>query len=171
MSGHRTLVLGGARSGKSRYAEGLLGDAAVRYVATAERRPGDAEWAQQIARHRRRRPDGWRTIETADVAGVLGDGGDGPVLVDSVTAWLARLIDDHGHFADGTPALLDALVGAWAATPARVVAVSDEVGSGIVPATVSGRRFRDALGELNQRLAATADEAYLVVAGLGVRLR
>jgi adenosylcobinamide kinase / adenosylcobinamide-phosphate guanylyltransferase len=171
----RTLVLGGSRSGKSGFAEALLaGEPSVDYLATAAGRPGDDEWAARIALHRVRRPAGWRTIETADVAAALE--ADGPaLLVDSITTWLARTMDDCGGW-DETPsaepaARVDALCAAWAGTRRRVVAVSDEVGSGIIPPTESGRRFRDALGLLNQRLAAAADEVQLVVAGLPLRLR
>ena len=158
-------MLGGARSGKSRFAESLLADeAAVDYIATATDRPDDAEWTQRIAEHRARRPTNWTTIETTDIAAVLRR--DGPaVLVDSITLWAAQAMDDAF---DERCAALGA---AWAETSRRVVLVSDEVGSGVVPGTESGRRFRDALGLLNQRLAAAADEVHLVVAGLPLRLR
>lgn len=171
-TGRRVLVLGGSRSGKSAFAESLLaGRADVTYVATAAERPGDAEWDARIAAHRSRRPDGWRTAETGDLAGALTT--PGPLLVDSVTTWLARAMDESGVW-DGAPTAalderLDALVDAWRQA-ADVVAVSDEVGSGVVPATVSGRLFRDTLGTLNQRLAAAADEVHLVTAGIARRL-
>ena len=171
----RTLVLGGSRSGKSGFAESLLDEQApVDYLATAADQPGDAEWAARVAMHRQRRPESWRTIETADIAAVLTADGP-PVLIDSITTWLARTMDDGEGWgagpSDEVDARLDALCSAWAMTGRRVVAVSDEVGSGIVPPTESGRRFRDALGLLNQRLAAAADEVQLVVAGLPLRLR
>jgi adenosylcobinamide kinase/adenosylcobinamide-phosphate guanylyltransferase len=158
-------VLGGGRSGKSRFAESLLGDAAaVDYVATATHHAHDAEWAARIAAHRARRPAHWQTLETCDVAAVLRS--DGPaLLVDSITLWLARRIDEA--FATE----VDELCTAWAATRRDVVAVSDEVGNGVVPETETGRRFRDELGLVNQRLAATADEVHLVVAGVPLRLR
>jgi adenosylcobinamide kinase / adenosylcobinamide-phosphate guanylyltransferase len=159
----RTLVLGGSRSGKSAFAESLLADArAVEYVATAQADPGDAEWAARIAAHRARRPPHWSTLETSDVAGVLRRNG-GPVLIDSITLWLSAAFDDPGR--------TDDVCAAWRASARRVVAVSDEVGSGVVPASDAGRRFRDALGLLNQRLAAGADEVHLVVAGLALRLK
>jgi adenosylcobinamide kinase/adenosylcobinamide-phosphate guanylyltransferase len=162
----RILVLGGSRSGKSRFAESLLGGAdEVEYVATAAARPDDAEWTARIAAHRARRPAHWRTLETVDVAAVLGRSGPA-VLVDSVTLWLAAALE-----ADDLDAHTDRLCAAWQGTSRRVVAVSDEVGSGVVPETAAGRRFRDELGTLNQRLAALADEVHLVVAGLPVRLR
>ena len=159
----RTLVLGGSRSGKSAFAESLLADApAVDYVATAAAAPDDAEWTARIAAHRARRPPHWSTLETSDVAEVLRRDG-GAVLIDSITLWLSAGLDD--------PARVDDLCGAWEVSARRVVAVSDEVGSGVVPATDIGRRFRDALGVLNQRLAAAADDVYLVVAGLALRLK
>lgn len=171
----RLLVLGGSRSGKSAYAESRLGGPVADYVATAVVRPDDVEWAERIAIHRARRPVGWRTVETGDVAAVLRAEGP-PALVDSVTTWLARAMDDGGCWTGAEPpgaldARLDALVEAWTSTPREAVLVSDEVGLGVVPDTASGRRFRDVLGALNQRLAAAADEVQLVVAGLPLRLR
>ena len=173
----RILVLGGSRSGKSSYAESLLADAAaVDYVATAPDRAGDNEWLRRIAAHRARRPANWRTLETGDLAGVLGAAGP-PALIDSITTWLARVMDESDYWSAiaHPPAAYreraEQLCSLWAGAGRHVVAVSDEVGSGIVPETVSGRRFRDELGELNQRLAASADEVYLVVAGIPLRLR
>lgn len=162
----RVLVLGGARSGKSEFAESLL--AGVRdgvYVATAFSSPDDIEWERRIAAHRVRRPSGWTTIETHDPAAVLG--ADGPaVLLDSVTTWLSWVIE-----ATDLTQRVDAFVAAWTSTARSVVAVSDEVGSGVVPDSPLGRLFRDELGSLNRRLAAAADEVHLVVAGLALRLR
>lgn len=177
MTAHRVLVLGGARSGKSAHAEALLRDEPdVVYVATAGNDTSDAEWAERIARHRARRSPSWTTLETAELTPVLTEVGPA-VLVDSITAWLTSAMDaarvwdgaDDAHQALSTE--LDALVEAWAAAPRYVVAVSDEVGGGIVPDSKSGRLFRDALGSLNQRLAATADEVWLVTAGIPQRLR
>jgi uroporphyrin-III C-methyltransferase len=178
-SARRVLVLGGSRSGKSRFAETVVGGAkAVEYVATAARRADDAEWAERIRQHQHRRPGSWRTVETTAVAEHLA--GPGPaVLVDSVTTWLAGAMDECGYWDDelsdvaakGLAARIDRLCDAWLATPRAVVLVSDEVGSGVVPPTVAGRRFRDQLGLLNQRLAATSDEVFLVTAGIAQRLR
>ena len=171
----RTLVLGGSRSGKSAYAEALLSpEPAVDYVATAAHDPADREWADRIAAHQERRPGNWRTVETGDVALVLV--GDGPaVLVDSVTTWLARVMDEcHAWTGRHEPRLrerVDELLEAWQLIDRRAVLVSDEVGLGVVPETPAGRLFRDELGSLNQRLAAAADEVVLVVAGLPLRLR
>lgn len=172
----RVLVLGGSRSGKSHFAESLFADAArADYLATAAPHAADAEWMERVRVHRERRGDRWRTLETGDAASVLESDGP-PVLVESVTSWLARAMDQCGCWtADEKQGELDSrvarLVAAWAGTSRVAVAVSDEVGLGIVPDTASGRRFRDTLGLLNQRLAATADEVHLVVAGVPLQLR
>jgi adenosylcobinamide kinase/adenosylcobinamide-phosphate guanylyltransferase len=171
----RVLVLGGSRSGKSAHAESLLADRAdVTYLATSSPAPGDDEWAERIAAHRARRPATWTTLETTAPSDLLRGGA---ILVDSVTTWVAALMDETGVWAnepgagERLAARCDALVNAWAMTPAHVVAVSDEVGLGVVPETRSGRLFRDALGTVNQRLAGTADQVWFVVAGLPQRLR
>jgi adenosylcobinamide kinase/adenosylcobinamide-phosphate guanylyltransferase len=185
----RVLVLGGARSGKSAYAEQLLdGWLEVTYLATSRIDDTDAEWADRVAAHRSRRPRSWTTLETTAPSELVRGGA---VLVDSITTWVAALMDETGvwdaadsrgaHSAEGagdSGAALDrlaercdALVNNWVMTPAHVVAVSDEVGLGVVPETRAGRLFRDTLGTVNQRLAATADEVWFVVAGLPQRLR
>ncbi|HEY2207198.1 MAG TPA: bifunctional adenosylcobinamide kinase/adenosylcobinamide-phosphate guanylyltransferase [Pseudonocardia sp.] len=174
----RTLVLGGTRSGKSGYAEGLLpADAPVRYLATGRTDPADAEWTARIAAHRGRRPPAWHTVETVDLVGELGRGGRDPVLVDDLATWVTGVLDDVGAW-DGPESALsaaagrgDALVEAVARCPSRVVLVSAEVGLGVVPATRAGRLFRDELGALNARLAQVCDEVLLLVAGLPLRLR
>ena len=159
----RALVLGGARSGKSSFAEQLLArERAVDYVACGLVPDGsDPEWTDRVALHRSRRPASWRTIETLDLPAVLGRPGP-PVLIDCLTTWLARVMDDCGVWSEAPDAdarlaaEVDALLDAWRATRRRVVAVSNEVGSGVVPATPSGRRFRDELGVLNTRVAAAS---------------
>ena len=174
----RVLVLGGARSGKSSFAEQLLTrHREVDYVACGLVPDGsDAEWTDRVALHRSRRPASWQTIETVDLPGVLGRPGP-PVLVDCLTTWLARVMDDCGVWSEAPDAdarlaaEVDALVEAWRGTRRRVVAVSNEVGSGVVPATYAGRLFRDELGALNTRLAAESDEVVLLVAGLPQWLR
>lgn len=171
-------MLGGARSGKSVFAEQLLArEPAVDYVACGLVPDGsDPEWADRVALHRSRRPSSWRTVETVDVPAVLAVPGP-PVLLDCLTTWLARVMDDCGIWSEapGGDARLaeavDSLVAAWQVTRRRVVAVSNEVGSGIVPATPSGRRFRDELGVLNARVAAVSPRVWLVTAGLPQRLR
>ena len=175
----RALVLGGSRSGKSRYAERLAASAAsVTYVATATGDPGDHEWVARIEGHCRRRPAAWETVETRDLAKLFARD-DGVLLVDSITTWLAGVMDEYGCWAEPPEPdsdrrlteALDSLVRAWTATRSSIIAVSDEVGGGVVPPTRAGRRFRDLLGELNQRLAAAADEVWLVTAGIPQRLR
>jgi len=168
---HRVLVLGGARSGKSAYAEGLL-DGDVTYVATAPPRPGDEEWAARVRAHTGRRPATWTTRETGDVAGVLR-AARGPVLVDDLGLWLTRLLDDAQAWEAPEPTFgqaLDELDAAWRAVDVPAVLVAPEVGSGVVPPTRSGRVFRDLLGTATARLAAGADEVVQVVAGLPRRL-
>lgn len=179
----RTLVLGGARSGKSAHAEGLLpADAPVTYVATARRYPDDADWSARIDEHIRRRPAGWHTIEVPDparLAEVL-DGSateDPPILVDDIATWLTSAIDDADGW-DGDPPALRAvrragadLVESVTACRATLVLVSSEVGLGVVPETRSGRLFRDELGALNASLARPCDEVTLLVAGIALRLR
>jgi adenosylcobinamide kinase / adenosylcobinamide-phosphate guanylyltransferase len=169
----RVLVLGGARSGKSERAElRLAGEADVTYVATGPTggTGGDPEWAARVAAHRARRPAWWRTAETTDLAGVLA-GARGALLIDGIGTWLAAAMDECGAWdgladsAGRLAARIAGLTGAWRQTGAYVVAVSDEAGLGVVPATPAGRRFRDELGRLNQVLAAESEEAELVVAG------
>ncbi len=176
----RTLVLGGARSGKSRHAQRLLAHRTdVLYVAPGPVPDGtDGDWAARVAAHRRDRPAGWTTRETTDIAGVLA-GADAPVLVDCLATWLAAAMDEAGAWdsADGDTewqrrldAEVERLVAAWRSATVQVVAVSNEVGSGVVPGTRAGVLFRDALGRLNQRLATESDDVRLVVAGRVQRL-
>ncbi len=163
---HRTIVLGGTRSGKSEEAEmRLAGEADVLYVATGDVH-GDEEWTNRIAAHRDRRPAHWRTRETRDLEDVLA-GETGAVLIDGLGTWLAGVFDDLAAWEDPgrIRGACDGLVAAWRGTRARVVMVSDEVGLGVIPDHASGRIFRDALGELNRRLADESEEAALVVAG------
>jgi adenosylcobinamide kinase/adenosylcobinamide-phosphate guanylyltransferase len=171
----RTLVLGGNRSGKSAYAEALLADEpTVHYVATAPPDRADRDWMARIAEHQARRPKAWTTIETGDVALAMASDGP-PLLVDSITSWLVRTMDEWHAWATAhsrdVQRHVDELVEAWELTDRRAVLVSDEVGMGIVPEAPSGRRFRDDLGTVNQRLAAVADEVILLVAGLPLRLK
>jgi adenosylcobinamide kinase / adenosylcobinamide-phosphate guanylyltransferase len=170
----RVLVLGGARSGKSERAElRLAGEPVVTYVAAGGSGPDaepDPDWAARVAAHRARRPAWWRTAETTDVAGALATA-DRALLVDGIGTWLAAALgecgawDEADGWADRLAGRTGELVAAWRQTAAHVVAVSDEAGLGVVPATPAGRLFRDELGRLNQRLAAESDEAELVVAG------
>jgi adenosylcobinamide kinase/adenosylcobinamide-phosphate guanylyltransferase len=165
-----TLVLGGARSGKSRYAEALVTSTAPPwvYVATAEAR--DAEMHARIAEHRHRRGGHWRTIEVPlDLAGTLERLAGSPpaVLIDCLTLWLSNVILAHRNVAEESDRLLEVL----AAMSGPVVAVSNEVGLGIVPDTPLGRTFRDAQGVLNQRVAAAAERVVLMTAGIPLILK
>lgn len=161
-----TLVLGGARSGKSRYAEGLsVSYDHKTYIATAE--AFDDEMRERIARHQEQRGQGWTTIETPyDLPGPVKDA-TGFVLIDCVTVWIGNLMHRELHVA----AEVDKLVAALETTDARVVLVSNEVGLSIVPENALARRFRDAQGIANQRLAEVADEVVFVAAGLPLVLK
>ncbi|WP_101783162.1 bifunctional adenosylcobinamide kinase/adenosylcobinamide-phosphate guanylyltransferase [Nonomuraea indica] len=172
-AGRRELLLGGSRSGKSAEAElRLAGEPYVTYLATGPRGEGDGEWAARVRAHRERRPAHWATVETTDLAGAVR-GATSPLLVDGLGTWLAAVFDEHGAWEGDRSAVwrrCDELVAAWRETDWRIVAVSDEVGMGVVPATSSGRAFRDALGRLNERLAAESEDVTLVVAGRPHRL-
>jgi adenosylcobinamide kinase/adenosylcobinamide-phosphate guanylyltransferase len=162
-------VLGGAASGKSAFAEALVSATGRNrlYIATAQ--AFDAEMTAKIAAHRAARGPGWRTVEAPlDPAPVLrAASAQEVVLLDCATLWLSNLILAEADLAAAETALIDAL----AACAAPVVVVSNEVGQGLVPDTALGRRFRAAQGALNQRLAARADLAVLVVAGLPLVLK
>jgi adenosylcobinamide kinase / adenosylcobinamide-phosphate guanylyltransferase len=167
-SARLTLVLGGARSGKSRYAESLVTalPAPWIYVATAEAR--DAEMAERIATHQARRGAGWRTLETPrDVVGALTAHGTTPLLVDCLTLWLANALLASAD----VDAEIERLEAALEQASAPLVLVANEVGFGIVPDNALGRRFRDLQGLLNQRIAARADRVVLVVAGLPLTIK
>ncbi|GGQ49927.1 bifunctional adenosylcobinamide kinase/adenosylcobinamide-phosphate guanylyltransferase [Kitasatospora griseola] len=172
----RTLLLGGARSGKSTRAEQLLAPFPdVLYVATSGARDGDTDWAHRVELHRARRPVRWRTAETCELETVLADDSDpAPVLIDCLALWLTAVMDEHRAWDDerwldggreAVEARCAALAAAWAGTRRTVVAVSNEVGMGVVPATASGRRFRDTLGRLNMAVADASEQVLLVVAG------
>lgn len=177
--GETILVLGGARSGKSRLAERLAAEREpVTYVATATLDPSDPEMLGRVDRHRADRPPGWVTRDVPrDLPGALPEltEGHGTVLVDCVTLWVSNLmLGLGGGPAEGDDAVLDAVdraTGAARLGAARVIWVSNEVGSGVVPVNDLARRFVDLQGWVNQRLAAASDSAYLCVAGLPVRLK
>ncbi|HEY3509832.1 bifunctional adenosylcobinamide kinase/adenosylcobinamide-phosphate guanylyltransferase [Kribbella sp. NPDC051137] len=168
--GERTLVLGGARSGKSIAAERLLADVPdVVYVATGGDDSGNAEWADRIALHRSRRPESWGLAETIDLVPLLESPGP-PLLIDCLTLWLSRTMDATDVWSDLTRATvvdqhLAALADAWSATPRRVVAVSNDVGSGIVPADPGTRLFRDLMGRLNTTISLASDQVLWTIAG------
>ncbi|MEX2659044.1 MAG: bifunctional adenosylcobinamide kinase/adenosylcobinamide-phosphate guanylyltransferase [Acidimicrobiales bacterium] len=155
-----TLVLGGARSGKSQVAEALAGDEVI-YVATAE--VGDDDFAARVARHRERRPAAWSTVESGpDLPATIRSLPDRPALVDSLGTWVARC--------DGFAADAGSLVAALQERASPTIVVSEEVGLGVHPETEVGRRWRDAIGEVNQEVAAVAEAVLLVVAGRTLRL-
>lgn len=176
----RTLVLGGARSGKSVEAERRLeAFPEVLYVATGGTRNGDSEWADRVSAHRERRPGSWSTTESCDLVPLLTEHGP-PLLIDCLSLWLTYAMDEVNAWDDdewaggGERALrkrVAELTDAVRATRRTVVAVSNEVGSGIVPATASGRRYRDELGRLNASFAAECEHVLMVVAGQALVLR
>ncbi|MDH2326074.1 bifunctional adenosylcobinamide kinase/adenosylcobinamide-phosphate guanylyltransferase [Cereibacter sp. SYSU M97828] len=163
------LVTGGARSGKSRHAEGrvrALGGQPV-YIATAT--AGDEEMRARIDAHRAQRGEGWHEVEApTDLCGALrATDGSGPRLVDCLTLWLSNLMMEGRDWQAEAEALSRMLT----AQSSPVVLVSNEVGLGIVPDTALGRAFRDAQGILNQIVAAAADEVEFTVAGLPLRVK
>lgn len=165
-----TLVLGGARSGKSAFAERLVVESRLirGYIATAT--AGDDEMADRIAHHKDRRGGGWTTIEEPlDLAGALRReaGPDRAVLADCLTLWLSNLLFAERDLAVETAVLCDVL----AQLPGPVVLVSNEVGMGLVPETPLGRHFRDAQGRLNQAVAAAVPSVVFVAAGLPLVLK
>ncbi|WP_181702600.1 bifunctional adenosylcobinamide kinase/adenosylcobinamide-phosphate guanylyltransferase [Chthonobacter albigriseus] len=166
-----TLVLGGARSGKSRHAETLVratGPAPWTYIATAQ--AFDAEMTERIAQHRADRAEGWITVDAPHdlPAALRAAAGEGrAVLVDCLTLWLSNRMLAEADLAAETKALVEAVRG----YPAPLVVVSNEVGFGIVPDNALGRRFRDAQGRVNQEIAAAADRVVLVVAGIPVAVK
>lgn len=186
--GPRTIfVLGGARSGKSRFAESLLttmagdrastGTASITYIATSARVPGDVAFAERIALHRQRRPASWGLIEADhDLASALRQadtGSESIVLIDCLTLWLTQLLcpmdadrprpDWEARLADFDKALAESC--------GRVVLVSNEIGLGVVPMGAVTRLFVDEMGRLNQRIAAACDHVVLTVAGLPLVLK
>lgn len=170
MADQRTLVLGGARSGKSIAAERLLADVPdVVYVATGGDDSGNSEWAERVAKHRARRPASWGLAETIDLVGLLEVPGP-PLLIDCLTLWLSRTMDVVEVWSDLSRAELveqriAELAAAWAATPRHVVAVSNDVGSGIVPADPGTRLFRDLMGRLNTTISLSSDQVLWTIAG------
>lgn len=168
-----TLILGGARSGKSHYAQALAAGAEdVVYLATSM--PSDEEMLVKIDRHRRERPATWKTIESPfDLdRGVTQYGTrDTFLLIDCLTTYTANLMSAEKANSESVLRRIDCLRFALASTSARVAIVSNEVGSGVVPAYASGRQFRDLLGEANQRIAEISRNVVLMVAGCPLALK
>ncbi len=163
-----TFVLGGARSGKSRYAESLIGALPPPWFYLATATAGDDEMAERIKAHRLRRAASWHTLEVPrDLVSALAACGNAPALVDCLTLWLSNLMLAEADIETEVERLEKTLQ----AAAAPVVLVANEVGSGIVPDHPLGRRFRDWQGIVNQRMAARADRVVLMVAGLPLCLK
>ncbi len=173
----RTLVLGGIRSGKSRWAEEAIATALpagqpVRYLACGPTGRDDPAWARRVAEHRDRRPAHWSTVETDDIATQLRQSPHTPTLVDDLGGWLTGMLDRNDAWEDGSVAApVDDMVAAIEGFPSTLLLVSPEVGLTVVPASASGRRFADELGSLNQRVAECCDRVVLVVAGQAVPIK
>ena len=168
-----TLVLGGVRSGKSRYAQQLAErESRVIFVATAK--VSDDEMQKKIDRHRVERPAEWVTVEEPlELVRVLAE--QGPdcdvMVVDCLTIFAANLLEAEGDDRNAVDRRVEALCESLRSVRCSVVLVSNEVGSGVVPAYPSGRRYRDLMGEINQSVARVADDVVLMVAGLPLALK
>jgi adenosylcobinamide kinase / adenosylcobinamide-phosphate guanylyltransferase len=165
-----TLVLGGARSGKSRHAEGLVTATPAPWIYVATAQAYDDEMTARIAQHRSRRAEGWHTVEAPlDLVGAIAAHACSgqTILIDCLTLWLSNVMLD-GRDVD---AACDVLVDTLATATGPIVVVSNEVGLGIVPDNALARRFRDAQGRLNQQVAARADRVVLIAAGLPLTLK
>jgi adenosylcobinamide kinase / adenosylcobinamide-phosphate guanylyltransferase len=172
----RTLVLGGIKSGKSRWAEVAIAESLgpvepVRYLATGSVMDTDPAWLRRIAQHRDRRPSHWSTVESDDIPTHLRQPPAAPTLVDDVPGWLTAVLDRRGWESGSVSADVDEMLAAVASFDSPLVLVSHEVGLTIVAATVSGRRFTDELGALNQRLATLCDRVVLMVAGQPLQIK
>lgn len=170
MDGHSLLVLGGARSGKSRYAQGRAEASGLRRLFVATAQAFDDEMRDRIARHRDDRDAAWETVEAPiDIAGVIAARStpETVLLVDCLTLWTTNLILGEHDCDAATRDLVTAIGGA--AGP--VILVANEVGFGIVPDNALARRFRDEAGIINQRVAAAVDEVQLIAAGLPLKLK
>jgi adenosylcobinamide kinase / adenosylcobinamide-phosphate guanylyltransferase len=169
-----TLVLGGVRSGKSRYAQQLAERAeSVLFVATAEVRD-DAEMRAKIERHKSERPSHWKTIEEPiELACVISETASDTqiILIDCLTLFATNMLERFGEHITASHPAIDSLCLALGSTTRSVVLVSNEVGSGVVPEHPLGRHFRDLLGEINQRVASVADNVIYMVAGLPLLLK
>ncbi|MDQ3155724.1 MAG: bifunctional adenosylcobinamide kinase/adenosylcobinamide-phosphate guanylyltransferase [Actinomycetota bacterium] len=170
----KVLVTGGVRSGKSFHAESvLLGESQVTYIApgpSAEEDP-DPDWVARIEAHQARRPSHWKTVESHDLATAIAEA-EGAVLIDCLGTWLTALLNEldvwdsvQEDWERQVIERVDEAVDAWRESGATLVAVTNEVGMGVVPPHRSGRLFRDLLGTVNQKFAAECDEVLLVVAG------
>lgn len=180
-----TFVTGGARSGKSAFAERLAVESGVHVTYLATMEAGDAELQVRVARHRARRPSGWDTVEAPLelASAITAAPAGGLVLVDCLSLWVNNLLfaaipdgeiaatTDFEVFVERCIGRADAAADALAARAGPGIAVTNEVGSGIVPAGALSRYYRDALGLVNQRFAAMAEDAYVVISGMPMRLK
>ena len=168
-----SLIIGGVRSGKSHYAQRLAMSAkSVVFLATAV--PSDEEMRLKIEKHRKERPTTWKTIEVPlNLHAAISEYGHDNclLLIDCLTTFTANLLGAEGENQDAIRGQVDRLCAALRSTAAQVVVVSNEVGSGIVPAFASGRRFRDLLGEINQNVARLSTNVILMVAGCPLALK
>jgi adenosylcobinamide kinase/adenosylcobinamide-phosphate guanylyltransferase len=170
MSSQTTLVLGGARSGKSAFAERVVPETQATRIYLATATAGDDEMRDRIAHHRARRGDGWRTIEEPlALVETLAreDRGDTAILVDCLTLWLSNLM----HASRDIEIETRQLAGFLREARANIVLVSNEIGLGLVPETPLGRAFRDAQGRLNQAVAAAVANVAFIAAGLPIWLK
>jgi adenosylcobinamide kinase / adenosylcobinamide-phosphate guanylyltransferase len=172
----RTLVLGGIKSGKSRWAEAAIAESLgpvepVRYLATGSIADTDPAWLRRIAEHRDRRPEHWSTVESDDIATELRQPPATPTLIDDVGGWLTAALDRRGWEHGCVLADIDEMLAAVGSFNEPLVLVSHEVGLTVVSPTLSGRRFTDELGALNQRLAALCDRVVLMVAGQPLQIK
>lgn len=179
------LILGGARSGKSSYAESLASEyAQVTYIATAPRYEGDAEWENRLAHHISRRPESWKTLETTDLELVISMAQqEDCLIIDCLTLWLTHVLDrDNAWDFLNDPAKNTAiqtllrdrfirLAGHISDSSAAIFIVSNEVGQGIVPSLASTRFFQDMMGVLNLTVAQACDKVTFVTAGIASRLK
>ncbi len=169
-----TLILGGARSGKSDFAQTLArkrGGDDVLFVATAEAR--DEEMRARIASHRAARPAAWQTLEAPrEIARALDSSRARVIVVDCVTLWASNvLLAEETSAPQAMSREIDALLAWYRANEIAMILVSNEVGMGLVPDNALGRAYRDLLGAVNKRLAASADEVFFLVAGLPVEIK
>lgn len=169
MQKHLVLITGGARAGKSRFAQAqalALGQAQVSFIATAE--PRDEEMRQRIAKHRAERPLAWETLEAPlELPQALQQARHGVVLLDCLTLWVANLMLAEREV---LPAL-ERLLAVWAQSDKTLLVVTNEVGLGIVPENPLARRYRDLLGAANARVAQEAQRVYLLVAGIPLQIK
>lgn len=170
------LVLGGARSGKSSYAESRAAQfMEVTYIATGINHDDDADWQERIIEHQERRPSHWHLIETVDLPRAI-ESSDGVALIDCLTLWLTSVLDDLRAWTDPRPSWSPMLAEKTnellsAISMRDLIIVSNEIGFGVHPESSSGRLFRDELGRLNVQVASICEEVVLVVAGIPMKLK